>query len=101
MWQLMFDVFLGGSLNRMWNVFCPEKSTYCIVRTSEVLGLRGFWGVELIALTDFALNLCSISETEPYLSNRVDLCGDYVVGYELYSHVKQPVDPREEIKMSD
>lgn len=101
-WQLMLDVVLGGgSLNQMWNVFCLEKSTYYIVGVPEVLELRGFWGIELIAFADPALHLCSIFETEPCLSNRVDLCGDYVVGYELYSHVKQLVDPREEIKMSD
>ncbi len=67
----------------------------------EVLEPKGLWGIKLIALADPALHLYSISETEPCLSNRVDFCGEYVVGYELYSHVKQPVDPREEIKMSD
>jgi hypothetical protein len=62
---------------------------------------KGFWGVELIALADPALNIYSIYKTKPCLNNRIDLCGDYVVGYELYSHIKQPIDPKKEIKMSD
>jgi hypothetical protein len=84
----------------MWNMFCPEKNTYYIVGALEVLGPKGFLGVKLIALAGPTINLCSISETKPCLSNRVDLCGDYVVGYKLYFHVEQHVDPREEIKMS-
>jgi hypothetical protein len=67
----------------MWNVFCPKKNTYYIVGALEVLGPRGFWGIELIAFANLALNLYSISETKPCLSNRFDLYGDYVVGYEL------------------
>jgi hypothetical protein len=30
--------------------------------TSGVLGPRGYWGVKLIAFTDFALNLCLVFE---------------------------------------
>jgi hypothetical protein len=97
----MLDVLLGGSLNQMWNMFCPDKSTYCIVGAVKVLGPKGFWGVELITLTDLALNFYSISERKPCLNNRVDLCGDYVVDCELYFHVKQLVNSRKEIKMSD
>jgi hypothetical protein len=85
----------------MWNVFCPEKNTYYIVGTSKVLGRNGLWGVELIALINLTMNLCSIFETKPCLSYRVDFCEDYVVRYELYSHIKQLADPREEIKMSN
>jgi hypothetical protein len=85
----------------MWNVFCHEKNTYYIVGAPEVLGPKGLWGVELIALANPALNLCSIFETKPCLNNNVDFCGDYVVGYELYFHIKQPIDLREEIKMND
>jgi hypothetical protein len=43
-------------------VFYPEKNTYCIVGASEVLGLKGYWGIELIALIDFTLNLCLVSK---------------------------------------
>ncbi len=85
----------------MWNVFCPENSTYYIVGAPEVLGPKGLQGIELIALAKPILNLCSIFETEPCLSDKIDLCGDYVVGYDLHSHIKQPTDPREDIKMND
>jgi hypothetical protein len=46
----------------MW--FCFEKSICCIVGALEVLGLREYWGVKLITLTDPALNLYSDFETE-------------------------------------
>jgi hypothetical protein len=46
-------------------VFCPKKSTCCIVGASEVLGPMEYWGVELIALTVPALNFCSNSKIEP------------------------------------
>jgi hypothetical protein len=58
----------------------------------RVLGLRGCWEIEMIVLADLALNLCPVYEIEPCWSSRVNLCGDYVVGYELSSHIKQPVD---------
>ncbi len=45
-------------------MFCPEKNIYCIVEVMEVLGPKGYWGVELIVLVDLALNLCLISEIE-------------------------------------
>jgi hypothetical protein len=43
-------------------VFYPKKSTYCIVGALEVLGLKGYWGIKLIALTDFTLNFCPVSK---------------------------------------
>jgi hypothetical protein len=41
-------------------VFYPEKNTYSIMGTLEVLGPRGYWGVELITLTNSVLNFCPI-----------------------------------------
>jgi hypothetical protein len=52
----------------------------------------------LIAFVNPTLKLCSIFETKPCLNNRVDVCGDYVVGYELNSHTKQLANLRDEIK---
>jgi hypothetical protein len=73
-------------------VFCLEKNTCCIVGTLEVLGLRGYWGVELIVFANPALNICLVSETKPCSSSRINFCGDSVVGYELPSHIKQHVN---------
>jgi hypothetical protein len=58
---------------------------------------KGFWdwvdvGKYMIVLADPALNLYPIYETKPFWSSRINLCGDSVVGYELPSHIKQPVD---------
>ncbi len=41
-------------------MFYPEKNTYSIMGTLEVLGPRGYWGVELITLTNSVLNFCPI-----------------------------------------
>jgi hypothetical protein len=43
-------------------VFYPKKNICCIVGAPEVLEPKGYWGIELIALTDLALNLCPNSE---------------------------------------
>ncbi len=43
-------MFCWGEFEQMWNVFCPKKSIYYIVGAPKVLGLKRFWGVELIAL---------------------------------------------------
>jgi hypothetical protein len=58
-------LMLLGILNLVYNVFCHKKSICCIMGASEVLGLRGYWGVELIVRVVLALNLCLVSETEP------------------------------------
>jgi hypothetical protein len=42
--------------------FYLEKNTCCIVGASEVLGPKGYWGVELIALTNPTLNLYPVSK---------------------------------------
>jgi hypothetical protein len=59
---------------------------------SKVLGPKGYWEIELIVLVVLALNFCPISEIKPCWSCRVNLCGDSVVGYELPSRMKQPID---------
>jgi len=41
-----------------------KKSIYCIVGVMEVLGSKGYWGVELIVLAYLALNLCLTSKIE-------------------------------------
>jgi hypothetical protein len=33
-----------GILNWVWNVFCPEKNTYCFVGAPEVFGTEGMLG---------------------------------------------------------
>ncbi len=43
-------------------MFHYKKNICCIMGTSGVLGPRGYWGVKLIAFTDFALNLCLVFE---------------------------------------
>ncbi len=42
-------------------MLCPEKSIYCIVGASKLLGPRGYLGIELIVFTDPTLNIYPIS----------------------------------------
>jgi hypothetical protein len=36
-------IFLG-ILNWVWNVFCPEKNTYCFVAALEAFGIKWILG---------------------------------------------------------
>ncbi len=56
----MFDDF--GDLQLSVLCVSSKKNTCCIMGAIGVLGLRGYWKVELITLTDHALNLCLVSK---------------------------------------
>ncbi len=62
-------------------MFCPKKSTCYIAGALEVLGPRGYWGVELIVLANPTLNsvqylrLNHVKVVEELISVRILLLG--------------------------
>ncbi len=78
----------------MHNVYGDfELGMECVLSWEEYLlhcgNFEGFWDwgdareVELIVMVDLALIFCPMFEVEPCWNNKVNLCGDSVVEYEM------------------
>jgi hypothetical protein len=81
----MFDVFGDFEL---WNVFYFEK--HC--GSFRGFGTKGIMGSRIDYTQQSCLEFLSNLWEETCWNSRVNLYGDFVVGYELSFQMKQPVD---------
>ncbi len=86
----------------MQNVFCPKKSTYCIVGALELLGQKEYQGVESIVPTDPTLKIF----VQSLRLNHVEVVelifvGILLLGMNCHFTKNNLLTPREEIEMSD
>jgi len=75
----------------MSNLFHPKGKVPAIVMGAPRFLGRGYWRTQYITLSDPTMNPCQIFEKNHVKLLRWFLWG-FVVGYELPSPVKQPID---------
>jgi hypothetical protein len=88
-------------MNYVYNRFQSKKNTCYIVGAPRVLGLKEYWGVEWIILTNHALNLCLVSKINHVEVVELVYVGILLLGMNYHFPWNNMVIAREKIEMRD